>query len=197
MEVDDEVPSDEIEPQNKGLENKENDAKEEEDKVEENEENVENEEKEDDVVQEEEEEEVEEEEAGVQIKENEEKEEKDENEEAVVGRNDVELPSMELEVVDELLELSKHRFTPEKINKDSKGVEEIRVSVSHGYTRWDTQLKQAYPKEWARDLLAFMKDNTLESKLISWELCQVDKNWFVDAIRPETWLSDKHLDVAM
>ncbi|XP_038687434.1 uncharacterized protein LOC119986809 [Tripterygium wilfordii] len=255
MEVDDEVLSDEIEPQNKGLENKENDAKEEEDKVEENEEKVENEEKEDDVVQvkeneekepeQEEEEEVEKEEAGVQIKENEEKKEKDENEEAVVGRNDAELPSMELEAVDELLELSKHRFTPEKINKDSEGVEEIRESqfptATPGGTRKYTrnknkrakrpgpqtktpftspsfkrrklmvenetvnpltdapilQLKRAYPKEWARDLLAFMKDNTLESKLISWEPCQVDKNWFVDAIRPETWLSDKHLYVAM
>ncbi|XP_038719949.1 uncharacterized protein LOC120012579 [Tripterygium wilfordii] len=244
MEVDDEVLSDEIEPQNKGLENKENDTKEEEDKVEENEEKVENEEKEDDVVQVEEEE-VEKEEAGVQIKENEKKEEKDENEEVIVGRNDAELPSMELEAVDELLELSKHRFTPEKINKDSEGVEEIRESqfptATPGGTRKYTrnknkrakrpgpqtktpftspsfkrrklmvenetvnpltdapilQLKRAYPKEWARDLLAFMKDNTLESKLISWEPCQVDKNWFVDAIRPETWLSDKHLDVAM
>ncbi|XP_038688746.1 uncharacterized protein LOC119987912 [Tripterygium wilfordii] len=244
MEVDDEVLSDEIEPQNKGLENKENDTKEEEDKVEENEEKVENEEKEDDVVQVEEEE-VEKEEAGVQIKENEKKEEKDENEEVIVGRNDAELPSMELEAVDELLELSKHRFTPEKINKDSEGVEEIRESqfpmTTPGGTRKYTrnknkrakrpgpqtktpftspsfkrrklmvenetvnpltdapilQLKRAYPKEWARDLLAFMKDNTLESKLISWEPCQVDKNWFVDAIRPETWLSDKHLDVAM
>ncbi|XP_038697960.1 uncharacterized protein LOC119995513 [Tripterygium wilfordii] len=257
MEVDDEVLSDEIEPQNKGMENKENDVKEEEDKVEENEEKVENEKKEDDVVQvkeneekepeqeEEEEEEVEKEEAGVQIKENEEKKEKDENEEAVVGRNDAELSSMELEAVDELLELSKHRFTPEKINKDSEGVEEIRESqfptATPGGTRKYTrnknkrakrpgpqtktpftspsfkrrklmvenetvnpltdapilQLKRAYPKEWARDLLAFMKDNTLESKLISWEPCQVDKNWFVDAIRPETWLSDNHLDVAM
>ncbi|XP_038713466.1 uncharacterized protein LOC120007340 [Tripterygium wilfordii] len=271
MEVDDEVLSDEIEPQNKGLENKENDTKEEEDKVEENEEKVENEEKEDDVVQvkenkekepepepepepeqkqeqeqeqeEVEEEKVEKEEVGVQ--ENEKKEEKDENEEVIVGRNDAELPSMELEAVDELLELSKHRFTPEKINKDSEGVEEIRESqfptATPGGTRKYTrnknkrakrpgpqtktpftspsfkrrklmvenetvnpltdapilQLKRAYPKEWARDLLAFMKDNTLESKLISWEPCQVDKNWFVDAIRPETWLSDKHLDVAM
>ncbi|XP_038712778.1 uncharacterized protein LOC120006714 [Tripterygium wilfordii] len=58
------------------------------------------------------------------------------------------------------------------------------------------ELKRPYRREWLAECHKWMKDPKTQHDKIEWIPCTVDKVWFAEAIQPDKWLRDLHLDIA-
>ncbi|XP_038713387.1 uncharacterized protein LOC120007257 [Tripterygium wilfordii] len=83
-----------------------------------------------------------------------------------------------------------------KQKTDSSSTVTEEVEIPKDILPMAFELKRPYRREWLAECHKWMKDPKTQHDKIEWIPCTVDKVWFAEAIQPDKWLRDLHLDIA-